>query len=548
MATLKWKPLPAFDRVPALLASSDFATTSYTIHLTDLANVWVETLDRKGIGKRALNEDTSIDPTEGPDQMILLLAKLQAAFDPDSQDSSETSLTLAASSEDDEGSLLLNITCNLPGGLKPLQWPFQFKKCPWPTVASQLVLPLIQAQQCRAREIENLIRSLQEKDAIIEKLVDKLGNAGIGLENIFNTLSGKRKLSRQVAEEKIKGLAPFNESEWRTNALPREDMPTDPISLISNVFSKPIYCDEARISASDDLADWWTRFGTQPIAAVRSEPKSDATVPSLPQESSLTVDEGDDFQVQVTPPHLASKRRGDTSVGGDTTTDDEAEAETISDSHPVTSRQEAPRLGAIKGKKAAGHSAASRSSLPKAAAQDETASETDTEPMQSSPRKRPAARLGKIGQTTKPAEPPARSPSPAPQDPKDDETASGSDDDTPVKPASPVPSKEPLPKRKLVSLACPAKEKVASPSPADGESGDTEMPDEAAPAASIPTRKKLGAIGKRKVEKRSDGESSKDTPEEPQTEEQKAERKRAELAKELERKATAAPVKKKRKF
>lgn len=550
MAPLKWKPLPAFDGTPALLASPDFGSTSYTVHITDLANVWVETLDRKGIGKRALNEDTSIDPTEGPDQMIMLLTKLQAAFDPSAPDHSQTSLTLAASSDGDEGSLALNITCLLPGGLKPLHWPFQFRKCPPPAVASELVLPLVQAQYCRAREINSLIISLRDKDAIIDRLVDKLEAAGVGLDNVFNSLSGKRKVSRQLAEEKVKGLAPFKEFEWRSNSLPDGDRPIDTISLFEDVFSKPIHCEDMGIGASDDLKDWWTKLGTKPIAAVRSERKPDVVEASQTRESDPVADEGDDFQIQATPPRLASKRKGHTAVDDDATTDDdEAGADTIPDSLPGASHQTVPRLGSLQKRKDAGPSPAPRPSPPNQADPDATASESDTEPVQSPPRRKPAARLGKVGRASKPVEPPAKSPSPIPQDPKDDDTASGSDDDA-VKAASPVPSKDPpVPKRKLGSLGRPGRDKQKSDSPADNESGDASKPDEATATAPIPTRKKLGAIGKRKVEEKgAESAASKEAPAEPETEEQKAGRKRADLAKELERKAAAAPAKKKRKF
>ena len=66
-----------------------------------------------------------------------------------------------------------------------------------------------------------------------------------------------------------------------------------------------------------------------------------------------------------------------------------------------------------------------------------------------------------------------------------------------------------------------------------------------------PTHKKLGMIGAKK-EKQALSTKQEDkgdeTEEDKETDDQRAERKRAELAKELERKAAAGPAKKKRRF
>ncbi|KXJ96132.1 hypothetical protein Micbo1qcDRAFT_158335, partial [Microdochium bolleyi] len=109
----QWRPLPTFPGLPQLFVAAVFgrstaastssslpaAAASYTIHVTDLATVWTESLDKKGILKRSLVEETSIDLIDADaEQWSVFLAKLGAAFDPGSPDHAGTSLTLAAGS------------------------------------------------------------------------------------------------------------------------------------------------------------------------------------------------------------------------------------------------------------------------------------------------------------------------------------------------------------------------------------------------------------------------------------------------------------------
>lgn len=74
----KWRPLPTFPDLPALLISPGFhvESSSYSLAITDLANIWTESLDRKGILRRSLNEDTSIDISDGgQEQWRVFLSK-----------------------------------------------------------------------------------------------------------------------------------------------------------------------------------------------------------------------------------------------------------------------------------------------------------------------------------------------------------------------------------------------------------------------------------------------------------------------------------------
>ena len=553
-----WRPLPPFSNgLPPLFVSPSFGASAYTLHVTDLANVWSETLDRKAIFGRSIQEDTSIDLTEGPDQMAILLQKLQAAVDPSSPDHHQTSLTLAAasaSSSADDLALLIN--CTLPGGLKPLKWPVNLTKLPPASLASVLVLPLVQAQHSRTREVQSLAACLKEKDAVINKLVDKLAATGTGLESVFNALSGKRKVTRAFADTQVKGLARFDPSEWRATVSRGAAPPDDVVSLVQKAFGDSEYLDfsGAKLSVHDNLNGWWRDLGTEPVATTVSRPTPKGSEePQAPELKPVAADDdGDVFQLQATPPHLASRRAAQSITGEDDDTTEEEEAAIIPDSYPVTSRQQEKRparIGAIGGIGPRAAKATSRSSHSRDAEDDDaTASESDHEAAPSSPPKRAGKQLGIIG--GKPSRTRSSSPVALPQPSQHDDAATDSDDTSPEK-IAPSLGKSPSPARAVAQRkrgglgVIGGRNRVAqkSSSPVAGEEDVADVPSEVKPRA-------IGTIGKRPRAgtPASPGLAGGLCAEPKLTDEQKAAQRRAELAKELERKSAAAPSKKKRRF
>ncbi|OTB17362.1 hypothetical protein K445DRAFT_57405 [Daldinia sp. EC12] len=508
----KWHPSPIFPDLPPLMTSLRYASSSYTLHITDLTNMWVESLDRKGIILRSLQENTSIDLSDGdPNQWSIFFSKLDAAFDPTSPYHHATSLSISASTvgTTSKGGLALYVTCVLPEPLKPLKWPVYLTKCPPVGLTSELVLPLVQAHHARTLEVRDLLTRLKEKDAVIQKLVNKLEANKIGLEYVFNSLSTKRKLSRATAEEKVKGLAPFNELEWRSSVTMSQEPHRDLPSLIHEVFTETELhsSSNADIPPSSQLNDWWTKLGSNPTTAIR--PQKDSTKQlreTTPPDTKTTGErDDDDFQVQATPPHLHN------------------------------------------------NNPASQSSRTVLVDDDETLSESEAEPVLPVPRKRDSTRLGTIGKSREPSSPPVKPSSPVPPPPKDgDETASGSDSEGDVgsskaRSCSPVPTEK---KRvKLGNIRGKPKARV-TPEPSEGP--NVTLPPIRSPrtntSSAMYTSQRIETIGtKHDVDGKRHQLSSPVAAPGPETEEQRTERRRAELARELERKA-AAPTKKKRKF
>jgi hypothetical protein len=518
-----WRLLPgAAPGIPTLLVSTAFTDDSYSVHLSDLANVWVETLDRRPIVKRGMVEDTSIDPSDGPDQIRRMLELLRAAFDASDREHANTSLTLARG--DDADMLVVHVTCVLPKPLKPFKWPMHLKKCSQSTIASELVLPMIQAHEARAREIDQLISLLREKDAVINRLIDKLEATGTGLEHVFNALSGKRKVTRATAEGKVKGLAPVSESDFRSKAVELHPVAqsSDVSSLLRSVFGAAglKYKSDLDLEASTTLNDWWTKLakGRNVILSERGDKEERKTAPAPPQPEPCNDD--DDFQVQATPPGARSTRKRASpppAADDDETSDgeDAAEPEAPAPS-PAKPKATGSRLGAIGRNKKPPPSPQppsmsqrlTRSHGPPEA-HSETASEPDENDLASSPpppSPKPAPKrggLGRIGGKPKqetPAARPARSPSPA---------------------AAPEESSQ-LPRRHKLGMIG---KKAASPGP-----------DASGASASDETR------GRSKTPATQSKDQARETSQE------RADRKRAELQREMEKRAAAGPAKKRRKF
>lgn len=517
-----WRLLPAAaPGIPTLLVSTAFSADSYSVHLSDLANVWVESLDRRPIIKRGMVEDTSIDPSDGPDQIRRMLEILRAAFDNSDPEHGNTSLKLARG--DDGDSLVVHVTCVLPKPLKPFKWPMHLKKCPPSTIASELVLPMTQAHEARTREIDQLISLLRDKDAVIAKLVDKLEATGTGLEHVFNALSGKRKVTRAAAEGRVKGIGPFSESEFRNKAAELRPVaqPSDVSALLGAVFGSSglQYKSDLELEASTVLNDWWTKLtkGQNVILSERSErTESQAVSPPPPPEPSK---EEDDFQVQATPPKARPARKRASPVPAaddDETSDGEDVAEATAPSpSPVKPKAAGPRLGAIGRNKRPSPtppppSMSQRSTRAQKASADthsETASEVDENDLAASlpptPQK-PAPRRGGLGRIGgKPKE----------QTPTSRATRS------PTPSAAPEESSQ-LPRRHKLGVIG---KKAASPEPSPASASDDTRGRSKTPAAEP----------KKQVR---------------ETSQERADRKRAELQKEIEKRAAAGPAKKKRKF
>ncbi|KAG6059398.1 hypothetical protein E4U17_006388 [Claviceps sp. LM77 group G4] len=544
MSTFKpdtWRPLPlpVSYGLPVLLVSADMGPSSYVVSISDMANMWSEKLDRKAICMRAWSENTSIDPSDTEENMNKFLSCLKSALDPtqDGHDTTSLSLSPATVSDTGEGGLTINVTCRLQG-FSPLRWPIHLKKLPSSAVATELVLPLIQANFDRLREVHSLTEVIKCKDSVITKMSDKLEAMGAGLEHVFTALSGRKGVTRAAAEDRVKGVGSFNVYKWKDELDSNTSGPGGVSELIQGVFgASGLDCRTSlEIDSSPALDQWW--HGFQPTGQFSQQkqtkvPPSRSSTPTVPKQSTIhhdDDDDDDDFQVQSTPPHLRW-------------TEDTAHSP-----HGT------------------GHADATVSKNQDFKVPDSGPSSVLSDRRRQPETERTTGRLGAIGVKRQPAQPrhPPSSPSHGddarvPLD-DDEETASEASDDDDVTaslqnspPASP-------PAESTASNRVQKKGGLGviggGATKAHSSIGETEVTN----TLDKPHHATLGKIGGKspKPMDQDDGESrgrstQQKEPQKPEekpreSSQERADRKREELKRELERKAAAGPTKKKRRF
>jgi hypothetical protein len=521
-----WRALPlgVNGDVPTLLASIQLGTAAYTVRVTDTANIWAESLERRQICMRAWGENTSIDPSDTPENMSKFLDSLRSALDPSHQDHGLTSMSLspAGPSGDDADGLILNITCELPG-LSPLKWPVQLKKEPSSSLARNLVLPLVQGQYTRAHEVEVLTEMLSQKDAIITKLLDKLESTGTGLEHVFNTLSSKKKVSRATAEAKVKGLAPFDQSSWRSNSLKSAYEPENTVSLLTNVFGgdgldlNMAFEDES----STVLDGWWHSLkGTVQIPHRTQTTKSEQKQEKAPPVSSAEAEDDDDFQAQPSSPAVAaSKASAKPQDLDDMSTASESGQDEPDDKSHITKIPTQPatgkigRIGGIGSRKQVDETLSSSAVGKSKSATEPEGSDTATD-----------ASDNEGGVRDVPASPPAQS-------------------------KSNVPARGKIGRIGGRSATSVFETEPALPRQISEDSPDVSRPSHAPKLGMIGKGSKKGSTADLKDENDERGRNPQATePSHRETSTERADRRREELKRDLEKKAAAGPTKKKRKF
>ncbi|KAI9672319.1 MAG: hypothetical protein M1817_003341 [Caeruleum heppii] len=291
---------PATD-TPSLLVRTDFTSTTYQVLITDLTHMWKESLGRREIIRRALEDDTSIDPSEDAAQMSILLGKIQAGL----QGHHQTTLRVDRSLSTD---LRLTVTSALPAPLPPLRWHMLLHRQPQTFLTAELTLPLLASHAKQQDQIRSLIVHLKDKDHVIGKLVDKLEASGMEIGAVFPMAVGarptKKSSSRNVASKFVKGLSIFDQDDWRSQTK-ASNAPTQHLGDILRSFTHDA---EALPSTSPTMLkvakdEWWKSSEPQNTGTFgHLEPthsSEDDDVRNAKPSRWPSVDEDDTSQVRV---------------------------------------------------------------------------------------------------------------------------------------------------------------------------------------------------------------------------------------------------------
>ncbi|KAK8166556.1 XRCC4-like factor-domain-containing protein [Phyllosticta citrichinensis] len=281
-----------------LFIKPQISPSSYTVLITDLCHIWEESLDRKQIIRRALELETSIDPTEGLDQLQLLLEKIESAV----HGSKGTSVKLARRGPD--LALRLRLTIPLPAPLEDLKWEMAMTPSSEVGVKEHLTLPLLAKAQEQRSQIDDLIGHLNAKDHVITKLLDKLEGTGFDLSSVFPGIAGtrgsKHSTPREQVARQVHGVGAFDVESWRSS---RNFTSSTDDSLILSAISSMRLHGEGEIDVVDR---WLSRLPADFDEARREEPVRriiESGAEGLVQDASGTQDD-DVFERQATPPHL----------------------------------------------------------------------------------------------------------------------------------------------------------------------------------------------------------------------------------------------------
>ncbi|KAI9781008.1 MAG: hypothetical protein M1816_002605 [Peltula sp. TS41687] len=317
----KWDLLSlpsSFTDLPPLLVNFHFGSTGYTVLLTDLTHIWSETLDRRDVIRRAFQEDTSIDPSEDSHQFQILLDKVQAALT--GRDGSILELR-----HPEDRKLVLRVSSPLPAPLRQLQWPLFLSPAHPTLLTNDFIVPLMERYAQQLRRVESLLGHVKEKDHVITKLVDKLESSGVEVSSVFlnaaSLKSSKKASSWDLAGKVVKGLGPFSEQEWmrglESSRLPELDVD----GILQAVFATLPFESGQRQELgkkAEATQDWWANVNHKLVPAVddaspavsRNEPTHGSAEPTQKADvdSDATEDSDTEFQRQTTPPLLKDSK------------------------------------------------------------------------------------------------------------------------------------------------------------------------------------------------------------------------------------------------
>ena len=311
-----WRVLDvATPRAPQLLVKSTFDASGYHIHLTDLSRMWAQILPRDDIVRRAADIGSSIDPGEDNEQLHIFFGKIESAVNREEG----TSLYLRRGGGDEDTDLSLHISAPLPQPLPPFTWTVDFQALPIRHIQSELVTPLIHEASTLRHQIHSLVSELHERDRVISKITDRLETSGSDLTTVFpgvsNVKTSRKKSQREQLAKHVKGLADFDETAWREVQGGKRDLEGG-LQLEGGLVNDVLRNLPLSRSGGAEVGGrpWWEFLedgvptGSGPHVS-RMDSAHHDTNARRSVTSGMTVDEDestrdDEFQTQCTPPHL----------------------------------------------------------------------------------------------------------------------------------------------------------------------------------------------------------------------------------------------------
>lgn len=309
----QWRSLRLSQKgIPPLLFQYGWTRKGYELYVTDLTSIWSERLSHERIIRRAEENAATIDPSEGPEQLEVLLVKIGDAL---RGDGGHATLNKGAST----GSLELSTSTKLPSPLKPLRWSLYLSKEPPSSLTGHLLLPLLKDESKWETDRRFLLDQIKHKDWVLGKVFDKLEALGVDLGTVFPAATGlrvsRKDSTRSQAASIIKGIAPFDEQSWLAESQKSSNGTSGlAANIVHETLGSTRDLDLAKLQPPKD--QWWndlerhpeTSFiQEEPQAATKVPQETRAVKPAAPPDLDLDKDgestaesEDDEFQVSET--------------------------------------------------------------------------------------------------------------------------------------------------------------------------------------------------------------------------------------------------------
>ncbi|KAL1798954.1 hypothetical protein ACET3X_002991 [Alternaria dauci] len=284
---------PDGKHIPQLLIKPDFNLDSYTVHLTDLSNIWCEELDVYGIVKRAAQEQSPIEVSKHDTaQLAILVENVKKSL-------SSAEHAICRVTRNDTDGITLHTSICLPEPLDRLTWKFNLERRASATLKNELILPLLVSSHIQNERIAALISAVTDKDRAISRLIDQFDSNNVDLAAAFpsigGTKTGRRVVKREQAAKHVPALRPFHEEAWRQETEQLGDANPTTLDLFQEALAQSTARVPRQLMSKDRESTWWTQVPTQ-LGPLTAPAKTTANKPA-PAEKPVGVtgdsDEGE---------------------------------------------------------------------------------------------------------------------------------------------------------------------------------------------------------------------------------------------------------------
>lgn len=271
------------EGLPRLLVKYVIAEAGYTVSITDLANIWIESLTNLQIIANADQQSCSINPGDDAAQFRIFLQKIRDVL----RHEQGTSVRIGLQAPDD---LTLALKAPLPFPLPPFEWTMTLSKSTSTELVSEVISPLLLLAHQQQQQLNYLLGQLRKKDHVMSRLLDKMEATNTDLGTVFPGVSGgrnsQRSLKRNQVARHLPEIAPFQPGSelQHSGGIP-------PIDALYGVL-RDVSSDKAWVLAEPSEDAWWQDI-TKQQGSITVNPAMTADLDDDETDDDL------DFQVSI---------------------------------------------------------------------------------------------------------------------------------------------------------------------------------------------------------------------------------------------------------